>query len=215
MRKCVRASSNRSNVNNSSSSASSVIIDGGSPRAGASRGAADGPSGHRARPNAAATSGDRARDRRNRARIIVRGPRVPPAIIDPAGSAVRSRASGSARDRVRVAIDAPDRRPPIGSGSRDRAPADGNLARIPERGDGTADRAANRRGEQNVEDRARDHAAARGIVDDQDRMFLGEASDGTVDLDRGIEVESHDPSQTIAMVRSRHIDTGIEVRTCS
>lgn len=212
MRKRARASSNRSNVNSSSVSS---VIGGGSPRAGASRGAADGPPGHRARPNAAATSGDRARGRRNRARIIARDPRVPPAITDPAGSVVRSRATGSARSRVRVAIDAPDRCPPIGSGPRDRAPADGNLARIPERGGGAADRAANRREGQNVEDRARDRAAARGIADDQGRMFLGEVNGEAVDLDRGIEVESHDPSRTTAMVRSRHIDTGIEVRTCS
>lgn len=44
-------------------------------------------------------------------------------------------------------------------------------------------------------------------------MFPGEVDGGAADPDRGIEVENHDPShdsRAIAMVRSRHIDTGIE-----
>lgn len=59
----------------------------------------------------------------------------------------------------------------------------------------------------------RDRVPARGIADDRGHMFPGGADDGAVDPDRGIEVEgrdlSHD-SRAIAMVRSRHIDTGIE-----
>lgn len=193
-----------------------VTVGDGSPRAGASRGAVDGPPDRRVRPNVeAVTSGARARGRRNRARIIAHGLRVPPAITDQAGSVARSRVTESARGRVRAAIDDPDRFPPIGNGLRDRAPADGNLARIPERGDGAADRAASRRGQRNARDRVRDPAAARETADDRGPTFLGGANGGAVGPGRGIEVENHDPSRAIAMVRSRLIDTGIEVRTCS
>lgn len=44
-------------------------------------------------------------------------------------------------------------------------------------------------------------------------MFPGEVDDGAVDPGRGIVIESRDlnhGSRAIAMVRSRHIDTGIE-----
>lgn len=217
VRKRARASSSASNSSSSSSSnASNVTADDGSRRAGASRGAANGPSGHRARPNAAATtSGGRARGRRSHARIIARGPPAPPAITDRTESAARSRATGNARGRVRAAIDAPGRRPPTESGPRVRTLADGNHARIPERGGGAAGRAASPRGRRSAGDRARDRAAARGTADDRGPTFLGGANGGVVGPGLGTEVESHDPSRAIAMVRSRHIDTGIEVRTCS
>jgi hypothetical protein len=219
-----RSSASSSNSNNSSSSsnsnANSVTIGEESPRVEASREAADGLPGHRARPNAAAVTSDgRVRDRQNRARIIARGPRVPPAITDPAESVVHNRhatATASVRDRARAAaIDAPDRHPSIRSGLRDRILAGGNPARVPERGGGAADRVASHHGEQNAGDRAQGRAAVREIADGQGPMFPEGANDGAAGLGREIEVESHDPSRAIAMVRSRHIDTGIEVRTCS
>lgn len=214
-RKRVQANNSRNNAS-SNSSVSNVTVGDGSPRAGASRGAADGPSDHRVRPNVAVTTSDaRARGRRNRARIIARGPRVPPAITDRAGSVARSRATANAQGHGRAAIDDPDRHLPIGNGLRDRAPADGNLARIPERGGGTAGRVASHRGQRNAEDHVRDPTAARETVDDRGPTFLEEANGGAVGPGRGIEVENHDLSRAIAMVRSRHIDTGIEVRTCS
>ncbi|KYM75379.1 Splicing factor, arginine/serine-rich 18 [Atta colombica] len=109
------------------------------------------------------------------------------------------------------AIVALDRRPPTESGLRGRTLVDGNRAHIPEKGDEVVDRAASH-AERNAEDRARERAAARGITDDQDPMFPGEANGGAVDPDRETEVESHGPSRAIVMVRSHHIDTGIEVR---
>jgi len=214
MKNRARASSSRSSASNSNSS---VTIGDESPRAGVNRGAADGPD-RRVHPNAAAavTNDGRARGRRNHGRTIARGPRAPPAITDP-GSVARGRATGSARDRARVAIGAPDRRPgpPTGNGPHGRALADGSHARIPERGGEAADRAASRREERNAGDRARERVVAREIADDQDPTSPAGVNDGTADPGRGTEVESHDPSRTIAMVRSRHIDTGIEVRTCS
>lgn len=210
--------SSRSSASSNSSSVSSVIIGGGSPRVGANREAVDGLPGRHARPNTAvATSGGRARDRQSRARITARGPRAPPAITDLAESVARNHhATASARGRARAtAIDAPGRCPPIGSGPRDRVPAGGNPARVPERNGGAADRAASHCEEQNAGDRARGRAAVRGIADDRGPTFPGGANDGAAGPDHGTEAESHDPSRTIAMVRSRHIDTGIEVRTCS
>lgn len=218
----MRASNSRSSA---SSSNSSVTIDGASRRAGANRGVADDPLDRRARPNAvavavavvAATSGlDHARDQRNHGRTTARDPHVPRAITDPAGSVVRGRATGSARGRARTVTAAPGRRPPTESGPPvPRAPADGSHARIPGRGGVTAGRAASRRGERSAEDRGRGRAAARGIADGRGPTSPGEANDGAVGPGRGTEVESHGPSRAIAMVRSRHIDTGIEVRTRS
>lgn len=108
---------------------------------------ADAPPDRRARPNAWRIRGVRARDQPNRARTIVRDPRVPPVIIDPIRSVAQDRAIGNARDRAHVAADAPDRCLPTiaGSGRRDRAPVRENLARVPETGEGIVDRAANHR----------------------------------------------------------------------
>ncbi|KYN06224.1 Splicing factor, arginine/serine-rich 18 [Cyphomyrmex costatus] len=88
---------------------------------------------------------------------------------------------------------------------------DGNHAHIPEKGDEVVDRAASR-AERNAEDRARERAVVHGIIDGQGPTFLGGVNGGVVDPDRETEVESHGPSRAIVMVRSRHIDTGIEVR---
>ncbi|KYN28999.1 Splicing factor, arginine/serine-rich 18 [Trachymyrmex cornetzi] len=104
-----------------------------------------------------------------------------------------------------------DQRPPTESGLRGRTLVDGNRAHIPEKGDEVVGRAASR-AERNAEDRARERAAARGITDGQGLTFPGGANGGAVDPDRETEVESHGPSRAIVMVRSRHIDTGIEVR---
>lgn len=136
---CSRSHSNAS----SNSSRSSVVTSGDeSPRAGASREAADAPPGRRARPNAWRTSGVRARDRPNHARTIVRDSRVLLATIDPR-SVARDRAIESARE----ATDVPDRRLSMiaGSGHRDPVPVSGNPALVPETGEGTVDRAVNRR----------------------------------------------------------------------
>lgn len=177
---------------------------------------ADDLSGLRARPNAR-TSDDRARDRPS-VSATVRAPRVHLAIIDPAGNIVRDRAMENARDRVRVATDAPGHCPPVGNGHRGRVLAGGSPARIPETDGETVDRAASHRVERNEEDRARGRAAAgrdrapvREIVDDRGRMFLGGVGEAA-DPNRGIG-ENRDPDRyrrATAMVRSRHIDTGIE-----
>jgi len=55
----------------------------------------------------------------------------------------------------------------------------------------------------------KDRAVVQGIADVQGHIFLEEIGDIIVDPDRGI-VENHDPNRVIGMVRSRHIDTGIE-----
>lgn len=124
-----------------------IISDGENPRAEANREVADDPSGRPARPIG---SDVRARDRLNRrARIIARDPRVPPAIVDPARSVARDRATENARDRAHAAAEVtPDRRPPtiVESGvHRDRDRGRENPDRVPETGGGTVDRAANRR----------------------------------------------------------------------
>lgn len=142
-----RASScSRSNASSNSSSSAVTISGDENPRAGASREAADARLGRRARPNAWRTSGVRARDRPNCAKTIVRDLRVPPATIDPR-SIARDRVIGNARDRAREAADVPGRRLSTiaGNGRRDRVPVRENPARVPETGEGTVDRAANRR----------------------------------------------------------------------
>jgi len=66
--------------------------------------------------------------------------------IDPR-SVARDRAIENARDRAREATDVPGRCLPTiaRSGRRDRVPVRGNPARVPETGEGTVDRVANRR----------------------------------------------------------------------
>lgn len=141
---CSRSRSNAS----SNSSRSSVVTTSGdeNPRAGASREVADAPPGRRARPNAWRINDVRARDRPSRAKTIVRDPHGPPVTID-LRSVARDRAIENARDRAREATDVPGRRLPTiaRSGRRDRVPVRGNPARVPETGEGTVDRAANRR----------------------------------------------------------------------
>lgn len=141
------------------------------------------------------------------------------AIAKPVGSYVHGRVIENVRDHVRVAVDVPDQDLlPVESG-RDRALAEENPAPIPEISVRAVGRVVSRHGE-NEEIRARDQATgrdravAREIGDGRDRMFLGEAAgDETASPDHGIVTESLDPSRdsrAIAMVRSRHIDTGIE-----
>lgn len=151
---------------------------------------------------------------------VVRDLRILLAIAKPVGRYVHGRVIENVPDRVRVAVDVPDQDLlPVGSG-RDRALAEENLAPIPGISVKAVGRVVSRHGEQNEEIRdqdqatGRDQAVAREIGDDRDRMFPGGAAgDETVSLDHVIVTESLDPSRdnrTIAMVRSRHIDTGIE-----